>query len=308
MTAPNDPAPAADQPESTQPPAESRTRIIRRAPTGPLPTIADTPDHPNAPPRADAQDATRAAPQVQLPDAPTAEPSNRTAVAACAVTIVSGWATSVVATALVTGYWSIDRLFSVAVAFLVLVFAATAITGVIMLLQHRSIGRHLIVAGAVVALLTYASVFIAGAQNMSRGSCTPFGCCRWPAWCWQCTPGPNAGWGRLTLARFAPRVLDGDNFAQIPPSEHARRGEPELQLAERGVVVHQLHPAGAAEVDQRHRRFADAGDFLDPTQPVLVVGHPVTGPPSTSSGRLPAPAGGRRARRTEPAGAADRAH
>jgi hypothetical protein len=110
---------------------------------------------------ADAQDATRAAPQVQLPDVPASDSSDRTAVAACAVTIISGWATSVVATVLVTGYWGFDRLFSIAVVFLVLVFAATTITGVILLLQHRTLGRPLIVAGAVVALLTYASVFIA---------------------------------------------------------------------------------------------------------------------------------------------------
>jgi hypothetical protein len=167
MTAPDDPAPAADPPESTEPPAESRTRIIRRAPTGPLPTIADTKTTQMPRHASDTQDATHAAPQIQLPDAPASESSSRTAVAACAVTIVSGWATSVVATALVTGYWSIDRLFSVAVAFLVLVFATTAITGVIMLLQHRSIGRHLIVAGAVVALLTYASVFIAQPEHVA---------------------------------------------------------------------------------------------------------------------------------------------
>ena len=163
MTAPDDPAPTADPPESTEPPPESRTRIIRRAPTGPLPTIADTktthmPRH-----ASDAQHATRAAPQVPLPDAPASESSDRTAVAACAVTIVSGWATSVVATNLITGWWRIDRLFSLAIAFLALVFAVTTIAGVIMLLQHRSIGRYLIVAGAVVALLTYGGVFIADA-------------------------------------------------------------------------------------------------------------------------------------------------
>ena len=164
MSAPNDPPLGADPPESTEPPPESRTRIIRRAPTGPLPTIADTkttrmPRH-----AADAQDATRAAPQVQLPDAPASESSGRTAVAACAVTIVSGWATSVVATGLIAGWWRTDRLFCIAIAFLALVFAATTITGVIMLLQHRSIGRYLIVAGAVVAVLTYGGVFVAGAR------------------------------------------------------------------------------------------------------------------------------------------------
>ena len=87
--------------------------------------------------------------------------SGRTAVAACAVSIVSGWATSVVATDLIAGCWGTDRLFCIAVAFLALVFAATTVSGVIMLLQRRSIGRYLIAAGAVVALLTYGGVFIA---------------------------------------------------------------------------------------------------------------------------------------------------
>ena len=164
MSAPNDPPLGADPPESTEPPPESRTRIIRRAPTGPLPTIADTKTTQMPRHAADAQDATRAAPQVQLPDAPASESSGRTAVAACAVTIVSGWATSVVATGLIAGWWRTDRLFCIAIAFLALVFAATTITGVIMLLQHRSIGRYLIVAGAVVAVLTYGGVFVAGAR------------------------------------------------------------------------------------------------------------------------------------------------
>jgi len=163
VTAPNDPAPGADPPESTEPPPESRTRIIRRAPTGPLPTIADTKTTQMPRHASDAPEATRAAPQVPPPNAPASESSGRTAVAASAVTIVSGWATSVVATNLITGWWRIDRLFSLAVAFLALVFAVTTIAGVIMLLQHRSIGRYLIVAGAVVSLLTYGGVFIADA-------------------------------------------------------------------------------------------------------------------------------------------------
>jgi len=85
-------------------------------------------------------------------------------VAACAVSIVSGWATSVVATDLIAGWWRTDRLFCIAVAFLALVFAATTVSGVILLLQRRPVGRYLIVAGAVVAVLTYAGVFIAGAR------------------------------------------------------------------------------------------------------------------------------------------------
>lgn len=95
---------------------------------------------------------------------PTDEPSGRTAVATCAVSIVSGWATSVVATDLIAGWWRTDRLFCIAVAFLALVFAITTVSGVILLLQRRAFGRYLIVAGAVVAVLTYGGVFIAGAR------------------------------------------------------------------------------------------------------------------------------------------------
>ena len=45
-----------------------------------------------------------------------------------------------------------------------LVFAITTIAGVIMLLQHRPVGRYLIAAGAVIAVLTYGGVFLAGAR------------------------------------------------------------------------------------------------------------------------------------------------
>ena len=58
-----------------------------------------------------------------------------------------------VATDLIAGWWASDRLFCIAVAFLALVFALTTVSGVIMLLQRRSVGRYLIAAGAVVALL-----------------------------------------------------------------------------------------------------------------------------------------------------------
>jgi predicted membrane-bound dolichyl-phosphate-mannose-protein mannosyltransferase len=52
----------------------------------------------------------------------------------------------------------------VAVGFLALVFALATVSGVILLLQRRALGRYLIVAGAVVALLAYVGVFIAGAR------------------------------------------------------------------------------------------------------------------------------------------------
>jgi hypothetical protein len=163
VTAPNDlPAPAQLS-EPPDPPSESRTRIIRRAPTGPIPTIPESPTTqiPRQPPYLGVPSAGRpgglAGP---LPD----ELDNRTNVAACAVSIVSGWATSVVATDLIAGWWRTDRLFCIAVAFLALVFASTTIYGVILLLQRRSMGRYLIAAGAVVAVLTYGGVFVAGAH------------------------------------------------------------------------------------------------------------------------------------------------
>ena len=149
-----------------------------------------------------------------------------------------------VATDLIAGWWASDRLFCIAVAFLALVFALTTVSGVIMLLLQRPVGRYLIVAGAVVAFLTYLGVFIAGARV---------------AWIVHALP----------VLPLASAVL------VLLPS--TKRWLARLKLAERGVVVHQLHPSGAAEVDQRHRRFADAGDLLNPAQPVLVVGHPVAG-------------------------------
>jgi hypothetical protein len=70
----------------------------------------------------------------------------------------------VVATDLIAGWWRTDRLFCIAVAFLALVFATTTVSGVIMLLRRRPLGRYLIAAGAVVAMLTYLGVWIAGAR------------------------------------------------------------------------------------------------------------------------------------------------
>jgi hypothetical protein len=78
--------------------------------------------------------------------------------------MLSGWATSVVATQLITGWWNSDRLFCAAVAFLALVFAVTTISGVVVLLLGRQLGRFLIALGAVVALLAFGGVFIAGAK------------------------------------------------------------------------------------------------------------------------------------------------
>ncbi len=133
-----------------EPPSGEQTRIIRRAPTGPVPVVPREEPVTTAiphPPRANA----------------VAEPP-ATAVAACVIAMLSGWTTSVVATDLITGWWHTDRLFCVAVGFLALVFAASTITGVVLVLLRRPAGRYLIVAGALVALLAFGGVFIAGAK------------------------------------------------------------------------------------------------------------------------------------------------
>lgn len=166
MTAPNDPVAHQNATEPANSPDESRTRIIRRAPTGPLPTVAAS-EHKTTQfaHHATPLDATGRANQIpSLPGVLTNEPRARTAVAASAVSIVSGWATSVVSTELIAGWWNSDRLFCVAVAFLALVFAVTTIAGVVMLLLRRHLGRYLVITGSVVALLTYLGVFIAGAR------------------------------------------------------------------------------------------------------------------------------------------------
>ena len=146
------------------PDSAPQTRIIRRAPTAPMPQIVDdarTTHIPRQapPPRRDAPS--------RHPGTPTplaGAPSGATAIAASAISIISGWATSVVATDLIAGWWKPDRLFCVAVAFLALVFALATVSGVILLRLRQSLGRYLIVAGAVVAILTYLGVFIAGAR------------------------------------------------------------------------------------------------------------------------------------------------
>jgi hypothetical protein len=103
-------------------------------------------------------------PHPGLAGTPGIQPSGTTAIAASAVSIISGWATSVVATDLIAGWWKSDRLFCVAVAFLALVFALSTVGGVILLLLRQPLSRYLIVAGAAVAILTYLGVFIAGAR------------------------------------------------------------------------------------------------------------------------------------------------
>jgi len=88
----------------------------------------------------------------------------RTAIATAIASILSGWATAVIATDLITGWWRSDRLFCVAIGFLSGVSAAALIGGLIALLLRRRIGTLLVVVGAMVALLIFAGLFVAGAK------------------------------------------------------------------------------------------------------------------------------------------------
>ncbi len=133
---------------------ESQTSIIRRHPTGEIPALAEEPQTSYIP---------RARP-VAVGPSRSAPPNPKTAIATAVVSILSGWATAVIATDLITGWWRSDRLFCVAVGFLTAVSAAATIGGVIALLLRRRMGRLLIVVGAIVALLIFASLFVAGAK------------------------------------------------------------------------------------------------------------------------------------------------
>jgi hypothetical protein len=93
---------------------------------------------------------------------PAADP--KPAIVTAVVSIVSGWATAVIATDLIAGWWRTDPLFCVAVGFLAAISAAGTIGGVIALLLRRRMGRLLIVVGSVVAMLIFTSLFVAGAK------------------------------------------------------------------------------------------------------------------------------------------------
>jgi hypothetical protein len=91
-------------------------------------------------------------------------PNPRTAIATAVVSVLSGWATAVIATDLITGWWRSDRLFCVAIGFLTAVSAAALIGGLVALLLRRRMGRLLIAVGAIVALLIFTGLFVAGAK------------------------------------------------------------------------------------------------------------------------------------------------
>ncbi len=182
--------------------------------------------------------------QARRGDAPTRRPDPKRLSATAVVSILSGWATAVIATDLITGWWRTDRLFCVAVGFLTAVSAAATIGGLIALLLRRRMGRLLIVVG-----LDRRAADLR--RPVRRGRQAAAGGVR--------HPGAAAG-------QYRARAVAG----------HPALGTRRLELLHRRVVVHELDPARAAEVDERHRGFADAGDLLDAAQPVLVVSDPVS--------------------------------
>lgn len=148
-------------------PPAGQPRIIRRTPTGSFPALsAPLGDERTefVPTPAETGHTT----YIPRPT-PVAVPSRRsagpaTAIAAAVLSILSGWATAVIATDLIAGWWSTDLLFCIAIGFLTAISAAAGIGGLIALLLQRRMGRLLIVVGAAIGLLIFGSLFLAGAK------------------------------------------------------------------------------------------------------------------------------------------------
>ncbi|WP_309226920.1 MULTISPECIES: hypothetical protein [unclassified Mycolicibacterium] len=146
------------------------TSIIRRTPTGAIP-VADSPQTTIIEPAtglivAESAPATTFIPATPdaAPPAPKPPPGPLAACATATACILSGWATAVIATSLIAGWWHTDPLFCVAIGFLAAVSAGATIGGQIaVLLRHRT-GRMLVVVGALVTLVIFASLFVAGAK------------------------------------------------------------------------------------------------------------------------------------------------
>ncbi|OMB98175.1 hypothetical protein A5733_08785 [Mycobacterium sp. NS-7484] len=146
--------------------ADPKTSIIRRHPTGAIPSAAG--EEPQTGLIGDLPDeaVTSYVPHARPTIIPrmSASTDPRTAIAAATLAILGGWATGVIATDLIAGWWRTDRLFCVAIGFLAAISAAATIVGLIALLLRRRMGRLLVVVGAVIGLLIFGSLFIAGAQ------------------------------------------------------------------------------------------------------------------------------------------------
>ena len=128
-------------------PVGSPSRIIRRAPTGAIPVVTEDPEIPASP----GTDH-------------TPRPSPHAAISACVLALIGWWATSVVTTDVIASWWHSDRLFCIAVGFLSVASAGTTVSGVMLLLLRQPLGRYLLLIGAGIALLTFGSLFVAGAR------------------------------------------------------------------------------------------------------------------------------------------------
>jgi hypothetical protein len=142
---------------------EPHTSIIRRHPTGAFPALADAT---TIVPAAEESQTSYIPRPTPAAIGPTRRPrtSPLAASATATVSIISGWATAVIATSLITNWWRSDELFCIAIGFLTAVSAAATIGGLISLLLRRRIGRLLIGVGAIVALMIFAGLFVAGAS------------------------------------------------------------------------------------------------------------------------------------------------
>jgi hypothetical protein len=143
---------------------DTRTGIIRRAPSGPISKPADdTPTTFVPTPTEGVTGVIRQAPR-RIGTPPAKTPRAATAMAATAFSIITGWATAVISTDLITGWWRTDRLFCVGVGFLTAVCAAGIITGAIQLMVRRRVGIYLTLVGAALAVLIFAGIFVTGAH------------------------------------------------------------------------------------------------------------------------------------------------
>lgn len=151
---------------SDQPSDEPRTNIIRRTPTGSFPALApQLGDDRTTFVRTPEADQTSYIPRPKPQAVPSRSEAGPTmAIAAAVLSILSGWATAVIATDLIAGWWRTDRLFCVAIGFLTAISAAAGIGGLIALLLRRRMGRLLIVVGAAIGLLIFGCLFLAGAR------------------------------------------------------------------------------------------------------------------------------------------------
>ncbi|MDT5064902.1 MAG: hypothetical protein QOK02_1057 [Mycobacterium sp.] len=153
------------QPDDSGP----QTSIIRRHPTGSFPRQQlPSSDEPQttfiAPSHDDPHTSYIPRPTPVAIGSGRARPRPVAASITATVSIISGWATAVIATSLIAGWWRTDELFCVAIGFLTAVSAGATIAGLIALLLHRRIGRVLILVGSAVALMIFAGLFVAGAE------------------------------------------------------------------------------------------------------------------------------------------------